>query len=171
MKIILKYKYLSYDVEQLLHKYSRFRIEDAEKRYEADMRVSDKNEGDLIRRLLLTGASRLRRRLAKYIRNNVVDAIDSLGDNTGWEYQFLDSVDADGQMLADLMHWMVVRYAISGWLRMIGAYAEADKEGAEADKLETDIVDAVNRIKMPMKEDKPQPIEESVYFYLGDGQG
>lgn len=167
MTIRLLYKYICYDVEQLMEQYSNAKIEDPGKRYEANLRSEDANEGDLIRRLVLTGCSRLRSLLAKYLLRNAVDATDTLGENASWDYTFKPSVNADGQMLADLMHWAVVRYAMSAWCKMQGAYREADKEIEDAELQVTSILDAVKQLDMPMKQGKRVPAEDIIYIHYG----
>lgn len=168
MTIRLLYKYLCYDVEQLMEQYTSAQIEGAEKRYEANLRSEDANEGDLIRRLVLTGCSRLRSLLAKYLLRNAVDATDALGENASWDYTFKPSVNADGRMLADLMHWAVVRYAMSAWCKMQGAYREADKETEEAELQVTSILEAVKQLDMPMKQGKRLPAEDIIYIHYGE---
>ena len=169
MTIRLLYKYLCYDAEQLIEQYSNAQIEDPGKRYEANLRSEDANEGDLIRRLVLTGCSRVRSLLAKYLLRNAVDATDALGENASWDYTFKPSVNADGQMLADLMHWAVVRYAMSAWCKMQGAYREADKEAEEAELQVTSILEAVKQLDMPLKMDKREPVpEDIIYIHYGE---
>lgn len=169
IQITLLYQYLAYDIEQLLEQYTSARIEGAEKRYEANLRRGDANEGDLIRRLVLTGCSRLRSLLAKYLLRNTVGATDALGENASWNYTFKPSVNADGQMLADLMHWAVVRYALSAWCKMQGAYREADKETEEAELQVTSILEAVKQLDMPLKQGKAEPVpEDIIYIHYGE---
>lgn len=169
MTIKLLYKYLCYDVDQLVDKYVKGQIEGAEKRYEANLRSDDANEGDLIRRLVLTGCSRLRSLLAKYLLRNAVDATDTLEENASWDYTFKPSVNADGQMLADLMHWAVVRFAMSAWCKMQGAYREADKEIEEAELQVASILEAVQQLGMPMKQGKTAPVpEDIIYIHYGE---
>lgn len=168
MTIRLLYKYLCYDVEQLMEQYSNAQIEDPEKRYEANLRSEDANEGDLIRRLVLTGCSRLRSPLAKYLLRNVVDATDALGENASWDYTFKPSANADGQMLADMMHWAVVRYAMSAWCKMRGAYKEADKEAEDAELHMEAILNALRQLDMPMKQGKRLPAEDIIYIHYGE---
>lgn len=167
MTIRLLYKYICYDVEQLVDRYVKGQIEGTEKRYEANLRSEDANESDLIRRLVLTGCSRLRSLLAKYLLRNAVDATDDPGENASWDYTFKPSVNADGQMLADLMHWAVVRYALSAWCKMQGAYREADKETEDAELQVTSILDAVKQLDMPMKQGKRVPAEDIIYIHYG----
>lgn len=169
MTIRLEYQYLAYDIEQLLEQYTSAQIEGTEKRYEVNLRRAESHEGDLIRRLVLTGCSRLRSLLAKYLLRNVVDATDTLGENASWDYTFKPSVNADGQMLADLMHWAVVRYAMSAWCKMQGAYREADKETEEADLQIASILEAVKQFDMPMKQGKIEPVpEDIIYIHYGE---
>lgn len=169
MTVKLLYKYLCYDVEQIVDKYAKGQIEGAEKRYEANLRSEDANESDLIRRLVLTGCSRLRSLLAKYLLRNAVDATDALGENASWDYTFKPSINADGQMLADLMHWAVVRYALSAWCKMQGAYREADKETEEAELQVTSILEAVKQLDMPLKQGKAEPVpEDIIYIHYGE---
>lgn len=169
MTVKLLYKYLCYDVEQLVDKYVKGQIEGAEKRYEANLRSDDANEGDLIRRLVLTGCSRLRSLLAKYLLRNAVDATDALGENASWDFTFKPSVNADGQMLADLMHWAVVRYAMSAWCKMQGAYREADKEAEEAELQVASILETVKQLDMPLKMGKTAPVpEDIIYIHYGE---
>lgn len=167
MTIRLLYKYICYDVEQLVDRYVKGQIEGTEKRYEANLRSEDANDGDLIRRLVLTGCSRLRSLLAKYLLRNAVDATDDPGENASWDYTFKPSVNADGQMLADLMHWAVVRFAMSAWCKMQGAYREADKEIEDAELQVTSILDAVKQLDMPMKQGKRVPAEDIIYIHYG----
>lgn len=169
MTIRLLYKYLCYDIEQLMERYSLAGIDNPDKRYEANLRSEDANEGDLIRRLVLTGCSRLRSALAKYLLRNAVDATDTLGENASWDYTFKPSVNADGQMLADLMHWAVVRYAMSAWCKMQGAYREADKETGEAEMQVASILETVKQLDMPMKQGKREPVpEDIIYIHYGE---
>lgn len=167
MTIRLLYKYICYDVEQLVDRYVKGQIEGTEKRYEANLRSEDTNESDLIRRLALTGCSRLRSALSKYLLRNAVDATDTLGEEASWDYTFKPSVNADGQMLADLMHWAVVRFAMSAWCKMQGAYREADKETEDAELQVTSILDAVKQLDMPMKQGKRVPAEDIIYIHYG----
>lgn len=167
MTIRLLYKYICYDVEQLMEQYSNAKIEDPGKRYEANLRSEDANDGDLIRRLALTGCSRLRSALSKYLLRNAVDATDTLGEEASWDYTFKPSANADGQMLADLMHWAVVRFAMSAWCKMQGAYREADKETEDAELQVTSILDAVKQLDMPMKQGKRVPAEDIIYIHYG----
>lgn len=169
MTIRLEYRHLGYDIEQLLEQYTSAQIEDADRRHGANLRSEDANEGDLIRRLVLTGCSRLRSLLAKHLLRNAVDATDALGENASWDYTFKPSVNADGQMLADLMHWAVVRYALSAWCKMQGAYREADKEAEEAELQVASILEAVKQLDMPMKQGKREPVpEDIIYVHYGE---
>jgi hypothetical protein len=169
IQITLLYQYLAYDIEQLLEQYATARIEDTERRHEANLRRAESHEGDLIRRLALTGCSRLRSLLAKYLLRNAVDATDALGENASWNYTFKPSVNADGQMLADLMHWAVVRYAMSAWCKMQGAYREADKETEEAELQVASILETVKQLDMPLKMGKAEPVpEDIIYIHYGE---
>lgn len=155
MKITLNYSYLRYDVEQLVHKYSYARIDDTEKRYEANLRSEDENDGDLIRRLIVSAASRLRQALACYLDFNEEDADSNLKDVTAIEYNFKPSVYADSQSVASVMHLLVVRYAISSWCAMQGYGNEAEREIADATRYEDDLKASIRRTKPTRPTDTP----------------
>lgn len=155
MKITLNYSYLRYDVEQLVHKYSYARIDDTEKRYEANLRSEDENDGDLIRRLIVSAASRLRQTLSCYLDFNEEDADSNLKSITTIEYNFKPSVYADSQSVASVMHLLVVRYAISSWCAMQGYGNEAEREIADANRYEADLKASIRRIKPTRPSDTP----------------
>lgn len=171
MKITLNYSYLRYDVEQLVHKYSYARIDDTEKRYEANLRSEDTNDGDLIRRLIVSAASRLRQTLSCYLDFNTEDATSDLNTEAAIEYNFKASVYADASSLASVMHLLVVRYAISSWCAMQGYGSEAEREIADANRYEADLKESIRRIKptrpvptpetnLPPKEDDDEILGE-----------
>lgn len=148
MKITLNYDYLRYDVEQLVHKYSYARIEDTEKRYEANLRSEDENDGDLIRRIIVSAAGRLRQTLSCYLSFDTSDASSNLDSTeTAIEFDFKNSVYADSSSLASVMHLLVVRYAISSWCAMQGYSNEAEREIADANRYEKDLKESIRRIK------------------------
>lgn len=175
MKIVLLYEFLRYDIEQLIHRYAKS-IEDMESRYEAEIRTDDDNdfsEQDMMMRLITTGCSRVRAVVMRYLENKVGDADDKLSDEESWEYDFKPTVIADGQMLAELMHWMVVRYAIAAWCKMRGALEASESEMAEAQLQGEMLTEALKRSKMPMKQGKRMPVPEDIItiFYNKNEEG
>lgn len=148
MKITLNYDYLRYDVEQLITKYSYARIEDAEKRYKADLRSENTHDGDLIRRMVVSAAGRLRQTMASYLALDTADANSNLSaEQTAFTYRLKESVYADSNSLAVVMHQLVVKYAISAWCAMQGLYGDADQEIAKADRYEADLKSGIFRSK------------------------
>lgn len=163
MTISLIYAYIQYDVEQLAERYADAWTPDPEMRFKLTLRSDEGDEADLIRRLIDTACSRLAASLQKYLQSDKSDADDSLRNDDRRDYQ-LKGDNADGQSVADLMHWCAVRYAIAEWCRMQGRYREADAEAAEAATLTTSLTDSLRRGSMPMKEGKAQKVEEDKIF-------
>lgn len=152
----------------MIDKYAKTWHQDPTERFDANLRGEEEGEADLLRRLVMTGCSHVRVLLAKYLKSNAVDATDALGEAASWAYEFKPSVNADGQMLADLMHWYVVRQAMASWCMMQGRYNEAEAESAQAEELATSILDNVKRKEMPMKLGKAEPIpEDIIYIHYG----
>lgn len=158
MKIALNYDYLRYDVEQLVHKYSYARIDNTEKRYEANLRSEDTNDADLIRRLIMSAAGRLRQTLSCYLDftpepsepgsacdGTVTSDLDPSLNQI--KFTFKSSVYADCESLANVMHLLVVRYAISSWCAMQGYASEAEREITDANRYELDLKESIRRIK------------------------
>lgn len=157
MTITLPYDYLRYDIEQLVNKYSFARIDDKEKRYEANLRSEDLNDGDLIRRLVASATGKLRQSLSGYLEFTAGDASSTLTDNADAVYVFRNTVYADPNALASVMHLLVVRYAISSWCAMQGNPTEAEREMAEADRYELTLKNSIHRVKPRRPGTPPQP--------------
>lgn len=164
MRITLNYDYLRYDVEQMVERYSQARIDDSEKRYKANLRSENANEADMIRRLIVSAAGRLRQTIEKYLLVNTADGDNELGAEMVWEYAFKNPVRADGNALAVTMHMLVVRYAMASWCSMQGFMREADAELSQADRHEASLTESLRRGSMPMKEGKAQKVEEDKIF-------
>lgn len=175
MTISLLYTYLQYDVEQLIEQYSRVWIADSGDRFEANLRSEEDNEADLIRRLIQTGCARLRRLLHRYIDKEPYEADNKLRNEA--EAFYLGATSVDGQSMADLMHWYVVRDALSVWCKMQNHPKEADLERGELKELEGELLDTVRWGAMPKKIRTPKPDEpiepeeptedDEVYTYQG----
>jgi hypothetical protein len=163
MTISLIYAYIQYDVEQLAERYADAWTPDPEMRFKLTLRSDEGDEADLMRRLIDTACSRLGASLQKYLQNNPADADDSLRNDKKRDYRLRDT-KADGQAVADLMHWCAVRYAIAEWCRMQGKYGEADAEAAEAATMTASLTESLRRGSMPMKEGKAQKVEEDKIF-------
>jgi hypothetical protein len=163
MRITLNYDYLRYDVEQMVERYSQARIDDSEKRYKANLRSENANEADMIRRLIVSAAGRLRQTLAGYLRIEIEEddeATSDLGAESIWEFNFKPSVRADVNAMAVVMHHITVRYAMASWCSMQGFMREADAELSQADRHEASLTESLRRGSMPMKEGKAQKVEE-----------
>lgn len=155
IQITLLYPSLLYDTEQLIEQYSLSWYENPEERFEANLRMQEGTEGDLLRRLVMTGCSRLKQRLNRYLEQDAYDADDSQRNDKQTDY--LLKCDADGQAMADLMHWYVVRYALSEWCKMRGHYKEASAEGEELKESESAILAQLKKSGMPRKMGKGTP--------------
>ena len=119
MTIVLKWKYLHYDIDQLTYRYGKVHTTDEENKELAQTTAGNESDTNLVMRLVVTGTARLRRILADYITAKVEDANDTLPtEKTEWSFTFNDDVEADGHALAELMHWFVVRWCIYEWCKM-----------------------------------------------------
>jgi hypothetical protein len=150
MRVTLNYDYLRYDVEQMVERYSQARIDDAEKRYKANLRSENANEADMIRRLIVSAAGRLRQTLAGYLRIEIEEddeATSDLGAESIWEFDFKPSVRADVNAMAVVMHHITVRYAMASWCSMQNFLTEAGNEIAEADRYEEELKRGITRLK------------------------
>ena len=147
MTVKLLYKYLCYDVEQLVSRYSSSRIDDKEKRYEANLRSEDANDGDLIRRLVASAAGKLKQSLSVYLDFSSADTASALLEETDFVYSFKPTVCADPEALASVMHLLVVRYAISSWCAMQGFVNEAEREIVDANRYEQTLKESIRRTK------------------------
>lgn len=167
MTISLIYSYLRYDAEQLMERYSAAWYENPTERFNANLRSTEPDEADLIRRLVTTACSRLRTELHKYLHHDTGDADDTLRTDKSIEYRF-KRANTSGQALADLMHWCVVRLAMSAWCKMQGRYNEANNEAAEAGELLSSMLNKIRSSSMPVKDGKTQPIpEDIIYIHYG----
>lgn len=147
MTITLPFNYLRYDVEQLVSRYSSSRIDDKEKRYEANLRSEDANDGDLIRRLVASAAGKLKQTLSVYLDFSSTDTTSALPEETDFVYTFKATVSADPEALASVMHLLVVRYAISSWCAMQGFGNEAEREIVDANRYEQTLKESIRRTK------------------------
>ena len=104
MTIVLKWKYLHYDIDQLTYRYGKVHTTDEENKELAQTTAENESDTNLVRRLVVTGTARLRRILADYITAKVEDANDTLPtEKTEWSFTFNDGVEADGHALAELI--------------------------------------------------------------------
>lgn len=165
MKVQLQYKYLSYDIQLLVDKYLNMRVDDNEKKFEANLRDDEEDEGNLIKRLIATATSRLHLLLEKYLQRVEEDGTDALTDDSSWDYVFLGSVHTDGKKLAHLMHWCVVRWVMSAWCKMQNDLRGSESEDAEYALLVESLQTALHRGMMPRKEKKEKPVDQIFVVY------
>ena len=112
MTITLLHKYLYHDIKQLTTRYAEARNMDAETRDMAQI-GDGQSDKELIMRLIITGVSRMRRLIKDKLVTTGTDADDKLPkEKESWSFKFKDETEADGETLAGLMHWFVVRTAV-----------------------------------------------------------
>lgn len=173
MTIVLKWKYLHYDIDQLTYRYGKVHTTDEENKELAQTTAGNESDTNLVRRLVVTGTARLRRILADYITAKVEDANDTLPtEKAEWSFTFNDDVEADGHALAELMHWFVVRWCIYEWCKMF-APEQAPLEKAGADELKKDLErmmhgDSSMPTKEPLKNNDEEYVESVVITYEPD---
>lgn len=155
MEITLHLEPIHYDVEQLTHRYSEARIENAETK---DLAQVDRNSSDraLVLRYVLTGTAKLRHILRDYLERKTEDANDKLpwtsdtATKRTWTFTFKED-KFDSHALAELMHWFVVRFCVWEWCKMY-APTEAKAAKDELEDMQIDLEDALVGGDMPMKE-------------------
>lgn len=160
MTIKLFYTYLAHDVKQLTTRYAEARTKEPDLRDLAQLGDGESDK-ELIMRLIVTGVSRLKRVLKGKIRLCAEDSNDILPTDTqekgrpvidSWSFDFdNNNSDADGESLAGLMHWLVVRFAITEWCRMFSP-ADMGVAKQETQDVENEIDELLSGIAMPLKE-------------------
>ena len=156
MTITLLHKYLYHDIKQLTTRYAEARNMDAETR---DMAQIGDGQSELIMRLIITGVSRMKRLIKDKLVPEGTDADDKLPkEKESWSFQFKGETEADGEALAGLMHWFVVRAAVCEWCTM---FSPNDMTAAKLDADETkNDLDDILSASMPMKEKKERLTED-----------
>ena len=152
MTITLLHKYLYHDIKQLTTRYAEARNMDAETRDMAQI-GDGQSDKELIMRLIITGVSRMKRLIKDKLATAGTDADDKLPrEKESWSFQFKDETEADGEALAGLMHWLVVRTAAYDWCAM---FSPNDMAAAklDADETKNDLDDLLSA-SMPMKDKK-----------------
>ena len=158
MTITILHKYLYHDIKQLTTRYAEARNMDAETRDMAQI-GDGQSDKELIMRLIITGISRMKRLIKDKLATAGTDADDKLPkEKESWSFQFKDETDADGEALAGLMHWFIVRTAVYEWCAM---FSPNDMAAAKMDTDETknDLDDILSE-SMPMKEKKEMLTED-----------
>ena len=150
MTITILHKYLYHDIKQRTTRYAEGRNMDAETRDMAQI-GDGQSDKELIMRLIITGVSRMKRLIKDKLATAGTDADDKLPkEKESWSFQFKDETDADGEALAGLMHWFVVRTAVCEWCAM---FSPNDMAAAKLDADETkNDLDDILSASMPMKE-------------------
>lgn len=167
MTVSLIYSYLRYDAEQMIDKYATTWIESPTERFKSNLRSEELDEADLLWRLIATTSSRLHTELGKYLHRESNDATNAMREGGRRDYKFKHP-SADGQSLADLMHWYVVRHVVAAWCMMQGRYKEAEVENLEADNILSSLIETLRKGSMPMKQGKAAPIpEDIIYIHYG----
>lgn len=169
MTIKLLYTYLAHDVMQLTTRYAEARAKEPDTRDLAQM-GDGQSDQELIMRFIMTGAARLRRVLRGKLVTPTEDATDILPTSDtpkgerpktdSWEFTFNDTAEeADGEALAGLMHWFVVRWAVSEWCRM---FSPNDLPIAKQDTKDTEneIDELLSEVAMPTKERAAKTTED-----------
>ena len=112
MTITRLHKYIYREIKQLTTRYAGARNMDAETRDMAQI-GDGQSDKELIMRLIITGVSRMRRLIKDKLVTTGTDADDKLPkEKESWSFKFKDETEADGETLAGLMHWFVVRTAV-----------------------------------------------------------
>ena len=154
MTITLIHKYLYHDIKQLTTRYAEARNMDAETRDMAQI-GDGQSDKELIMRLIITGVSRMRRLIKDKLVQANTDADDKLPKES---FKFKDETESDGEALAGLMHWFVVRTAVYEWCAM---FSPNDMAAAKLDADETkNELDDILSASMPMKEKKERLTED-----------
>lgn len=167
MQIKLFWKYLNYDVGQLTNRYSHARLsENPELRDGADLSGDNTSDTALVRRLIITGASRLSKILSNYIEVSPVGSNDRLTEDSEWIYTFSKQLNVDGWALAGLMHWFIVRFAVKEWLKTFGFANEAIHENKELEDAENELKQMLSESAMPVKDNSRYKIVEDVIEYI-----
>ena len=158
MTITILHKYLYHDIKQLTTRYAEARNMDAETRDMAQI-GDGQSDKELIMRLIITGVSKMKRLLKDKLVLASTDADDKLPkEKESWSFPFKDETEADGESLAGLMHWFVVRTAVYEWCAM---FSPNDMAAAKLDADETkNDLDDILSASMPMKEKKERLTED-----------
>ena len=128
-----------------------------------DLAQMEENASDeaLAVRLLETGVAYAKSVLREYVEKaeKVEAYTDELTSVDHWQFVMQSQVDADGQTVADLLHWLVVKVALMEWAKMF-APSEAVQVGA-------DVMDAVASLTATLKT-TPMPMKTRRDIVCGD---
>ena len=148
MKITLLYKYIAHDVRQLAHRYAEMRIDDPEKRLNAQTDEDCLSDEQLLLRYVYTGTAHVRQILRDVLLQHNEDTNDVLKKKESWSFTFKHDV-FDCHATAELLHWFIVKWCLWQWLKTY-----APNEAADAEK-------ELNDLEHKMREwlDDPMPMK------------
>lgn len=149
MTITLYYKYLKADINQHTYRFSN-KIEDAEVRSDAqsDERTTDM---EFYRRKIEEAIAHLKLLLKDHLLEPQPSGDDILNtEKYAWQLNIDDTIKADANAIAELMHWYVVHYAVLEWAEMYAVDAVSTL-ASELSSAEESLTDALYNISLPTK--------------------
>lgn len=167
MQVNLYRDYLRYDIEAITSRYANARVKDPELRDEASQDDSASSRA-LTDRLISSGVAMALTMLSDHVSEVGNEAVDNKPrKNTSICVETLHDMKVSGKVLASLLHWVVVRYAVYSFLQ---TYAP-NEAYAEKRHYEDLLLIAKSKLRtspMPMKEKSEGFCGEDVYEYTRD---
>lgn len=165
IRIILKYKYLKYDIDQFTSRWSKMRIADEESKNLADTSGVEKSNNDLVRRWISSAVAELKSILKSLESGGNDDSDDTLSNDASWQIMFKE-LDIDSKAMAELLHWFVVRYCAWQWSKVFTPDLSVS-EYSEYNGLRTKLKRLSESSAMPIKNKNviPEDTIEITYGY------